>query len=108
MQHIDMDKDFVLPPSEVVDAMAALITDTKYPSGTVLEVGDIGLWRPVNLLDDGGPQGRSTLPREKAKNAIQVVEDHLKADAESSRREDRSGLARYLPRVFKDGPRHRL
>lgn len=96
MAHIDMEKDFALPPHEVVKAMAALITDTKYPSGTILEVGDIGLWRPVTLLQDGGPQGRSTLPREKANNAMQFVQAHLKEDAGSSHRRDRPRLTQKL------------
>ncbi|KIW99554.1 uncharacterized protein Z518_11293 [Rhinocladiella mackenziei CBS 650.93] len=82
LAHIDMEKDFVLPRSEIVRAMVALIRDATYPSGTILEVGDIGLWRPVEILNDSGPQGRSTLPRQKAKKAIQLVEAHLKEDAE--------------------------
>lgn len=60
----------------------ALVTDSKYPSGTVLEVGDIGCWREVAILHDEGPQGRSTLPRLKAKDAIRNVERVLKEDAE--------------------------
>lgn len=78
--HIDLEKDFVLPPKEIVKAIIALITDVKYAPGTVLEVGDIGGWREVSLLNDVGPQGRSTLPRQKAKDAIKLVEAALEND----------------------------
>jgi hypothetical protein len=76
-----MDEDFTLPPEEIVKAMMSLVTSSKYPSGTVLEVGDIGGWREVGLLNDPGPQGRSTLPRRKAKDAVKLVEQALKDDA---------------------------
>jgi hypothetical protein len=78
--HIDLEKDFVLPPEEVVKAIIALITDVKYAPGTILEVGDIGGWREVSLLNDVGPQGRSTLPRQRAKDAINLVDAALKND----------------------------
>jgi hypothetical protein len=78
--HIDLEKDFVLPPGEIVKAIIALITDVKYPSGTILEVGDIGGWREVGLFNDVGPQGRSTLPRQKAKDAIKLVVAALEND----------------------------
>ena len=86
LDQIDFEKDFVLPPEEVVKAMLALVTDGKYPSGTVLEVGDIGNWREVHLLNEIGAQGRSTLPRTKAKDAVKIVEASLKKDEESSRK----------------------
>ena len=79
--HIDLEKDFTLPPDEVVKAMLSLVTSSKYPSGTVLEIGDIGGWREVGLFNDPGPQGRSTLPRPKAKDAIKFVEQALEKDA---------------------------
>ncbi|KIW16970.1 hypothetical protein PV08_04161 [Exophiala spinifera] len=81
MKHIDMNKDFALPPSEVVKAMVALLTEEKYVGGTILEIGDIGQWRQVQILGDIGPQGRSTLPRSKAKSAVDLVKKALKADA---------------------------
>ncbi|KAJ5717722.1 hypothetical protein N7488_003368 [Penicillium malachiteum] len=86
LEHIDLEKDFVLPPEEVVKAMVSLITSSKYPSGSVVEIGDIGGWREVGLLNDPGPQGRSTLPRPKAKNAIRLVEQALKDDEKHARR----------------------
>ncbi|KAF9886750.1 hypothetical protein FE257_011127 [Aspergillus nanangensis] len=76
-QHIDLEKDFVLPAEEIVKAMMFLVTSSKYSSGTVLEVGDIDGWREVGLFHDPGPQGRSTLPRPKAKSAISLVEQAL-------------------------------
>lgn len=79
-----MDKDFVLPPDEIVKAIIALISDSNYPSGTVLEVGDIGGWREVHLLNDVGPQGRSTLPRAKAKDAVSLVKRALEKDGRVS------------------------
>ncbi|KAJ5664776.1 uncharacterized protein N7477_007224 [Penicillium maclennaniae] len=81
--HIDLENDFTLPPDEIVKAMMSLVTTSTYPSGTVLEVGDIGGWREVGLLNDPGPQGRSTLPRAKAKFAIKDVEKALADDAKS-------------------------
>ncbi|KAH6872090.1 hypothetical protein B0T10DRAFT_466321 [Thelonectria olida] len=68
--HVNLAKDFFLPTDEVVRAMLALLTDARYRAGTVLEVGDIGSWREVQILRDVGPQGRSTLPRAKTEDAI--------------------------------------
>lgn len=79
---IDMEKDTVLPPEEVAKAMIALVTDAKYPPGTVLEVGDIGQWREVMLFNDGGPQGRSTNLRSKVKQLEEIVRASLKKDKE--------------------------
>ncbi|KAG9499334.1 hypothetical protein J7337_010154 [Fusarium musae] len=69
--HVDPSHDFLLPPQEVVKAMMALLTETKYVGGTVLEVGDIGSWREVHILGDAGPQGRST--RARAKTAVATL-----------------------------------
>lgn len=79
--HIDLENDFTLPPEEIVKAMMSLVTNSRYPPGTILEIGDIGGWREVGLLNDSGPQGRSTLPRPKAKDAIKLVEAALAEDA---------------------------
>jgi hypothetical protein len=84
-EHIDLEKDFVLTSEEVVKAMMALVTGTKYPSGTVLEVADIGGWREVKLLNDGGPQGRAASSRAKAAEAIRIVEEALDKDSRASR-----------------------
>lgn len=83
--HIDLENDFTLPPTEIVRAITALITDPRYPSGTILEVGDIDGWREVGLLNDVGPQGRSTLPRRKAQEAIKIFEAALQKDSQFSR-----------------------
>lgn len=84
LDHIDTEKDFLLPPEEVVRAMLALLTDARYRAGTVLEVNDIGGWREVQLLNDPGPQGQSKNPRAKAAEAISLVERALEEDAEGS------------------------
>ncbi|KAJ5646575.1 hypothetical protein N7490_002947 [Penicillium lividum] len=84
--HIDLENDFTLPPEEIVKAMMSLVTDSRYPPGTILEIGDIGGWREVGLLNDPGPQGRSTLPRPKAKNAVKLVEEALADDAGAIRK----------------------
>lgn len=81
-----MARDFYLPLEEVVKAMVALITEQRYPSGTILEVGDIGKWREVQILEDIGPQGRSTLPRARAKEAITLVERALSTDGQGKAR----------------------
>ena len=82
LNHIDMKKDFLLPTDEVVRAMLSLLTETRYPSGTVLEIGDIGGWREVQLLNDPGPQGRSTKARSKAQEALSLVHQALNNDAQ--------------------------
>lgn len=61
MRYIDPSKDCMLEPSAVARAMMAVATDTKYPSGTILECADLGdNWRVVNMLNDPGPQGRAS------------------------------------------------
>ncbi|KAJ6115240.1 hypothetical protein N7486_001018 [Penicillium sp. IBT 16267x] len=70
--HIDLENDYTLPPEEVVKAMMSLVTTSRYPSGTMLEIGDIGGWRGAGLFNDPGPRERSTLPRPKAKGAIKL------------------------------------
>lgn len=61
--------------------MLLLLSSSKYPSGTVLEVGDIGGLREVQLLNDPGPQGRSAQPRSKAQDAVKMVFEALDIDA---------------------------
>lgn len=82
LNHIDFDKDFALPADEVVDVILMLLTESSYPSGTILEVGDLGVFREVKLLNDPGPQGRSAQPREKAQEAVKLVYQALKGDLE--------------------------
>lgn len=74
-KYLDMSKDFLLPPSEVSDAMIALIENPlEYPGGTVLEVCDVdGRWRKTNLLNDSGPTGPASFTSRKA----EAVEDLL-------------------------------
>ncbi|KAL2815738.1 NAD(P)-binding protein [Aspergillus granulosus] len=84
-EHIDLENDFILPPEEIVKAMMALVVESKYSSGTVLEVADIGGWREVKLLNDGGPQGRAASARAKAAEAIRIVEEALRQDSRGSR-----------------------
>ncbi|KAF5719482.1 15-hydroxyprostaglandin dehydrogenase [Fusarium mundagurra] len=78
--HVDPSKDFLLPTEEVVKAMVALLTETKYAGGTVLEVGDIGSWREVHILGDSGPQGRSTRARAKTTDATAKLAKMLLGD----------------------------
>lgn len=76
---LDLSKDVLLPPEEIAKAMVALLSDYSYPSGTVLEVGDIGKWRPVALLNDSGPRGRATVTSNKD-DAISGVKKMLDMD----------------------------
>jgi hypothetical protein len=57
--------------------------EKKYPSGTVLEVADVGeeTWRKVETLNDPGVQGRARKVSNK-ENAIEVVKQWLKSDME--------------------------
>ena len=62
---LDKEKDFLLPPEVVADAMFALMTDDRYKSGTILEVCDISAWREVQLLNDPGPSGPASTTSKK-------------------------------------------
>jgi 3-hydroxybutyrate dehydrogenase len=73
---LDNQKDFLLPPEEVAQAMFALLTDQKYKTGTVLEVCDVGNWREVALLNDPGPQGPASLTSRK-KEALRDILPYL-------------------------------
>lgn len=61
--------------------MMSVAKTSRYAPGAILEIGDIGGWREVGLFSDPGPQGRSTLSRPKAKDAIKLVEKVLADDA---------------------------
>lgn len=74
-----MEKSFVLPPEEIVRGMLALLVDNRYPSGTVLEVGDFENWRVVQLLNDAGPQAKANETKIKTSD---LLERSLKADAD--------------------------
>jgi hypothetical protein len=80
MALIDMEKDTLLPPEEVAKAMMALLSDSKYPPGTVLEVGDVGQWREVMLFNDDGPKGRATVLRKRAADQVDEVKKFLEND----------------------------
>ena len=77
---MDLEKDTLLPPEEVAKAMIALMTDAKYPPGTILEIGDIGQWREVMLFNDDGPKGRATVLRKRAKDQVEMVKEWLEKD----------------------------
>lgn len=72
--------------------MIALVSDSKYRAGTVLEVNDIGGWREVQVLNDPGPQGQSKNPRQKAMEAISFVKKTLEEDAKGHGRNTSSKL----------------
>lgn len=78
---LDLSKDFLLPKEEVAKAMFLLLTNTKYPPGTILEVCDVGEhnWRQVSLLNDNGPQGPASKTSNKA-GAIQDIMQYLHPD----------------------------
>ncbi|KAF4338314.1 15-hydroxyprostaglandin dehydrogenase [Fusarium beomiforme] len=78
--HVDLSTDFLLPTDEVVKAMTALLTETRYVGGTILEVGDIGSWREVHIVGDIGPRGRSTLARAKTADATKRLSKMLLGD----------------------------
>ena len=56
LQMVDPEKDQWITPGEVADAMVALIQETGYVGGIVLEVG-LGHVRTVSTLGDPGPSG---------------------------------------------------
>lgn len=70
---LDKDKDFLLPPEVVADAMFAVMTEDKYKSGTVLEVCDISVWREVQLLNDPGPTGPASTTSKKHEALKQIM-----------------------------------
>ncbi|CAI7573451.1 unnamed protein product [Penicillium pancosmium] len=79
-EHIDLEKSFVLPPEEIVEAIISLVASSKYPSDSIDDVGNIGGWREIGLLNDPGPQRQLALRRPKAKSAIKLVEQALADD----------------------------
>jgi 3-hydroxybutyrate dehydrogenase len=80
---LDMEKDHLLPPNEVAKAMFALVTDSKYRPGTVLEVCEVGNWREVSLLNDPGPSGPASKTSKKHE-AIQQILKYLQSDGPNS------------------------
>ncbi|KAJ9606671.1 hypothetical protein H2200_008679 [Cladophialophora chaetospira] len=81
---LDKEKDFMLEPEDVARGMLAVCLDSKYPSGTVLEITDIDNWREVMLLNDPGPQGRAVIASKK-KDAIADVVAAMERDRNDGR-----------------------
>ncbi|KAF5592924.1 15-hydroxyprostaglandin dehydrogenase [Fusarium pseudocircinatum] len=83
---LDMERDYLLPPDAVANAMIALLTQTEeFEPGTMLEVCHETEWRKVSLLDDPGPQGPASLTSKK-KDAVKDIYKYLapgKASADS-------------------------
>lgn len=78
---IDKEKDTLIPPEEVARGMIALVTNPKYPSGTILEVADVGgRWREVSLLNDPGPQGPASKTSKK-QEAVADIKKLLEEEA---------------------------
>ncbi|OAP59577.1 hypothetical protein AYL99_06875 [Fonsecaea erecta] len=73
---LDLDKDTLLAPEHVANAMFALLTETQYKGGTVLEVCHETAWREVSLLNDPGPQGPASITSRKSE-AIKDILPHL-------------------------------
>lgn len=80
---LDMEKDHLLEPQHVANAMFALLTDPAYKGGTILEVCHETRWREVSLLNDPGPQGPASLTSRKSE-AIRDIAIHLGIDPEKS------------------------
>lgn len=76
---LDLDKDFLLSPEYVAKAMFALLTESKYKGGTVLEVCDEKRWRETSLLNDPGPQGPASFTSRKHE-AIRDIIKYLSDD----------------------------
>ncbi|KAH8713322.1 15-hydroxyprostaglandin dehydrogenase [NAD(+)] [Beauveria bassiana] len=51
---VDADKDALISPQEVAEAMLSLVESEDYPGGTVLEVG-VAYTRTVSVYNDPGP-----------------------------------------------------
>ncbi|CCT74890.1 related to 15-hydroxyprostaglandin dehydrogenase [Fusarium fujikuroi] len=74
---LDMERDYLLPPDAVANAMMALLTQTEeFEPGTMLEVCHETEWRKVSLLDDPGPQGPASLTSRK-KDAVKDIYKYL-------------------------------
>lgn len=76
---LDMEKDHLLDPEDIANAMLALLTDPAYKGGTVLEVCHKSEWRLVSLLDDPGPRGPASLTSRKSE-AVKEIVRHLGID----------------------------
>ena len=74
-----MSRDILLDPEVIARAMFALLTDSKYKPGTVLEVCDVDKWREATLLNDPGPSGPASDASRKHE-AIADVKRFLEED----------------------------
>lgn len=80
---LDTEKDFLLAPEDVAAAMFDLLTETKYKSGTVLEVCDPTKWRETSLLNDPGPSGPASFTSRK-NEALAGIVRHLSKDGNAA------------------------
>lgn len=90
---LDLDKDVLVAPERVADALYALLEDAlredtaaaQYASGTVLEVtypDKTTTWRQVQLLNDPGPQGPAASASRKSEAVRGILPDILGKDVE--------------------------
>jgi 3-hydroxybutyrate dehydrogenase len=81
---LDLERDYLLPPEAVANAMLALLTQPdKYKPGTILEVCHETEWREVSLLGDSGPRGPASSTSRK-KDAIKDIQRFLSQEATES------------------------
>ncbi|KIW35543.1 uncharacterized protein PV07_02233 [Cladophialophora immunda] len=73
---LDLEKDTLLAPEHVANAMFALLTEPQYKGGTVLEICHEIKWREVSLLNDPGPQGPASITSRKSE-AIKGILPYL-------------------------------
>ena len=78
-----MEKDHLLEPLHVANAMFALLTEPTYKGGTILEVCHETKWREVSLLNDPGPQGPASLTSRKSE-AVKDIVHYLGLDPEKA------------------------
>ncbi|KAK6364434.1 hypothetical protein LTS17_012199 [Exophiala oligosperma] len=76
---LDLNKDFLLAPEHVANAMFDLLDENKYKAGTVLEVCHETKWRVTSLHNDPGPQGPASFTSRKHE-AIKEIMQYLNVD----------------------------
>jgi 3-hydroxybutyrate dehydrogenase len=81
---VDRGKDIMIKPEVIADGMVRVSLDSKYPSGTILEVTGEEHQREVMLLKDPGPQGFAILASKKD-IALEDITAIIEQDKKSSK-----------------------
>jgi 3-hydroxybutyrate dehydrogenase len=73
-KYLDAEKDYLLEPPHVAKAMYALLTESAYKGGTILEICHETNWREVSLLNDPGPRGPASFTSRKSEAILDIAQ----------------------------------